>query len=245
MKAIILRLDAPMMSFGSVVVDQHGFTDLFPGLAMLTGLAANALGWHHGDFERLQALQDRLDFAARWDVEPKPSVDYHTVDLGSTKMRIYCWTTRGEREHRAGGPAAKFGIHQRYRHYWEDGLMTIALTVRGEEYPSIEDLVQAFKKPRRPLFIGRKTCLPARPLLDPITPLCEGHDLLTILESVPVWKRNGEPVDSSQGCRACWTPRTTDETEYSARLVYDLRDWANQIPVGSRWRVEGMIGGTR
>ena len=159
MKAIILRLDAPMMSFGSVVVDQHGFTDLFPGLAMLTGLAANALGWHHGDFERLQALQDRLDFAARWDVEPKPSVDYHTVDLGSSKMRICGWTTRGEREHRAGGPQQNLGF-------------TNAIVITGkmgydhrldirEKSIRVSRTLYKLSKASRPLFIGRKTCLPA------------------------------------------------------------------------------------
>jgi len=48
MKALVLRLDAPMMSFGGVMVDQHGVIDRFPGVALLTGLIANALGWHHG-----------------------------------------------------------------------------------------------------------------------------------------------------------------------------------------------------
>ena len=63
MKALIIRLDAPMISFGSVMVDQHGYIQQFPGLAMLTGLIANALGWEHREFERIQKLQNRLDFA--------------------------------------------------------------------------------------------------------------------------------------------------------------------------------------
>jgi len=54
MKALILRLDAPLMSFGGVMIDQHGFIERFPGTSLLTGLVANALGWGHGDYERLE-----------------------------------------------------------------------------------------------------------------------------------------------------------------------------------------------
>ena len=43
MRALVLRFDAPLMSFGGVMVDQHGVIDRFPGTAMLTGLLANAL----------------------------------------------------------------------------------------------------------------------------------------------------------------------------------------------------------
>lgn len=243
MKAVILRLDAPLMSFGATVVDQHGFTDIFPGKSMLTGLIANALGWEHGDFSKLQDLQERLDYAARWDVEPIPSIDYHTVDLGSDKMRNAGWTTFGEPEHRAGGSAAKYGTHQRYRHYLEDGLMTIALTIREDEVLNTDVLLNAFKKPCRPLFVGRKTCLPARPLLDPDMPLVEGAHLVSILEKVPVWDRLGQPIEPGSKRHACWSDGSLIRGQTDSKLVFDLRDWANQLPAGTRWRYEGMIGG--
>ncbi len=242
MKALILRFDAPMISFGSVMVDQHGFTDFFPGVSMLTGMIGNALGWHHGDFARMQGLQDRIDFAARWDVRPELAVDYHTVDLGSRKMRNPGWMTRGETEHRGGG--SKYGTHQRYRHYLTDGLMTVALGLMTEGSPDLEAIGAALAEPVRPLFLGRKTCLPARPLLDPVTPIMEGHDLLSMLGAVPVWNRRGMPEGVSRETWACWTPMGEESYE-KGRLVYDLRDWQNQLPAGSRWRREGMIGGSR
>jgi len=34
---ILLRFDAPLMSFGGVLVDEHGVTRQFPGASMLTG----------------------------------------------------------------------------------------------------------------------------------------------------------------------------------------------------------------
>jgi CRISPR-associated Cas5-like protein len=41
MDLVLLRFDAPLMSFGAVVVDQHNRTDPLPYRAMLAGLVAN------------------------------------------------------------------------------------------------------------------------------------------------------------------------------------------------------------
>lgn len=243
MRALILRFDAPLMSFGGVIVDHHGVVDRLPGVAMLTGLFANALGFRHGDAHLLQTLQARLEVAARWDVPPQRIVDYHTVDLGQEKMRNPGWTTRGEPEHRAGGQDAKFGTHIRYRHYFADGLLTCAVTVAGEAFPSLADLQQALTKPARPLFLGRKTCLPARPLLDPQTPVVEGENLLVILAKVAVWDRRGKPATDGHPREACWPAVLGAGDRGQIRRVYDLRDWTGQLPCGSRERAEGLLGG--
>lgn len=241
MKALVLRIDAPLVSFGTVLVDQHGFVDTFPGTAMLTGLIANALGWTHGDFDQLEALQRRIEYAARWDVPPQRMIDYHTVDLGQPKMSQPGWTTRGKPEHREGGQSAKFGTHQRYRHYWADGLMTVVLTLRGHADPSLETVRDALRRPARPLFLGRKACLPARPLLDPETPVVDGEDLLAILRRVPVWDRSGSRAKGNEPLLACWPADLATDIRGEIRRVFDLRDWANQVPAGSRWRVDGAI----
>ena len=239
MKALILRLDAPLMSFGSVMVDQHGFIDRFPGQALLTGLIGNAFGWRHGDGKRLQTLQGRLHLAARWDVAPTRIVDYHTVDLGQEKMRHEGWTTHGATEHRHGGPDARFGTHQRYRHYWADGLMTVALTLVGSKEPTIEQVAQTLNRPARPLFIGRKTCLPARPLLDPHQPVMEGETLRAILARVPLWQRDGG-IARAQAVEACWP---AGEGDGESNRVADRRDWISNLPTGSTARVEGLLEG--
>ena len=255
MRGLVLRMDAPMASYGGVMIDQHGFVDAFPATSMLTGLAAKALGWEHGDFAKLQGLQERIEFAARWDVWPQRMVDYHTVDLGQPKMVGYAnrqkrgdpvggWTTRGQPDHRGGGAAAKFGTHQRYRHYWMDGLMTLVLSLKGCEEPDLDTLLGAFRQPARPLFLGRKTCLPARPLLDPLTPMAEGENLLTILRHVPVWDRYGMPQPYDATLTASWPAELGQEGRGQTQRVAGLRDWANQIPAGSRLRIEGLLGGS-
>src|SRR5437762_157802 len=112
---LLLRFDAPLLSFGGVAVDNQGVTRRFPGRAMLTGLVANALGYTHGQSERLQSLQERLRYAARCDRPGQTFVDYQTVDLSQPFLE-QGWTTRGTAEGREGGSARK-GTHIRYRHY--------------------------------------------------------------------------------------------------------------------------------
>lgn len=232
MDCLILRFDAPLMSFGGVMVDQHNPTDLFPGLAMLTGLFANALGWHHRDADRLDALQARLRFAARWDVLPERLKDYHTVDLGQDFMTDTGWTTRGIREDRKGGSASE-GTHIRQRHYLANGLMTLAVALTDEAEPAIDALEAALRSPARPLFIGRKPCLPAAPIL--VERRAAPSLKAALKAALPVAGRTlAEPL------RACW-PEHEGHDDGSVVEVHDRRDWRNQMHTGSRRMVHGFV----
>lgn len=230
-----MRFDAPLMSFGDVIVDHHNVTDRFPRLSLLTGLFANALGYAHGDAEALEALQARIEFAARWDVAPTALIDYHTVDLGQPKMALEGWTTRGKPEGRAGGNAAT-GTHQRYRHYWANGVMTVAVTLLGAEPPTVETLAAALREPARPLFLGRKTCLPAAPLL---RGMMETIDVLAALRATSPEPPSGYAADTALS--ACWPVHLGLELPGRVVAVYDRRDWRNQIHTGRRLRREGLV----
>jgi len=249
MKYLILIFDAPLMSFGAVIVDHYGPTDRFPGQAMLTGLLGNALGWRHGDAVALQALQDRIVFAARWDLPPVPMRDYHTVDLGQSKMTGYAtaadkgapggWTTRGSPEHRTG--EARFGTYQREMNYWANGIMTVSLGLTGDGDPSVNDLAQALRTPARPLFIGRKTCIPATPILREIK---EAPDVLSALRMVPRERRPGIGPKPAPDMEACWPDHlhlSSAPKAHRVVTVYDRRDWRAQTMVGRRVRCEGLI----
>ena len=186
---------------------------------------------------RLQSLQNRVQFAARWDVEPKQLRDYHTVELGQPKMCEPGWTTRGTTEHRAGGASAKFGTHQRYRHYWANGVMTLALSLAGEGDPTLDELETALKFPARPLFLGRKTCLPTAPIL---LERVHAHDLFQAISSYPLHSRCR--VADHQFLSACWPSGLSPAPHGRSVLRYDLREWRNQIHVGRREHQEGVIG---
>jgi CRISPR system Cascade subunit CasD len=234
--ALLLRLDAPLISFGGVAIDNIGVTQRFPGRAMLTGLLANALGWAHADADNLQPLQARIRYAARCDRAGRAIVDYQTVDLGQDFLKEG-WTTRGAVEGRGGDPKNREGTHIRYRHYLADAVYTLALSLAPvHDSPTLDEVEAALREPARPLFIGRKCCLPSVPLLLGRT---SAETLLRALEAQP----RAERADAT-GPLSAWWPADED-TDRPGRLIpiTDDRDWTNQIHVGRRWMHEGTING--
>ena len=162
MQHLIMRLEAPLMSFGGETIDNLGVIRRFPSASMLTGLLANALGWRRIEAQRHQDLQDRLVFAARIDREPAGGLrmtDFQSAAINNTEQG---WTTRGKPEGRAGGT---YQNHLRWRDYFADMRLTVALRLKpAEQAPTLDDLANALQEPARPLFIGRKPCLPSAPL---------------------------------------------------------------------------------
>lgn len=237
MRCAMLRFDAPLMSFGGVLVDQHNPTDRFPGRAMLTGLIANALGWCHADADQLNTLQARIAYAARWDVPPSTLRDYHTVDLGQPHLAEPGWNTRGIPEHREGGNAKK-GTHQRYRHYWANGVLTLALTL-ADGSPDIDAVIAALNRPARPLFLGRKACLPAGRL---VLGLRDAENTLAALRAEP---RDARTSSNRERFEACWPPGCGDNAVEARQLEHrtDDRDWRLQAHVGARSMINGHVDG--
>lgn len=234
MEALVLRFDAPLMSFGDVAVDNYGFTARFPGSSMLTGLLGNALGYRHGDALVLGLLQSRLQFAARCDRPGTRLIDYQTADLSQDSLQVG-WTTRGYRERREGGSASQ-ETTIRYRHYLSDAVFTVALALApADGTPTLIDAEGALRSPARPLFIGRKSCLPSMPIL---VERQGGGTLREILRAVPAIEHRGSPPPWP----ALW-PADDDDRAETSRLValYDDRDWSNQIHTGRRWMREGVI----
>lgn len=235
---LLLRLEGPLMSFGGVRVDERNVTDAFPGSAMLTGMLGNALGWHHRDFERLQRLQARLRHAARRDRRGRELVDYQTVDLGHESLQAG-WTTWGVPSERAGSLKARTGTHIRYRAYWADAVVTVALTLHpADEEPDLDRCRQALDYPRRPLFLGRKACPPARPL---VLDLMVAPSLYAALSRVPLSER-ADPADAFP---VQWPELDGEPTPSpdAGRTVpaTDLRDWLNQVHAGRRFVHQGRI----
>lgn len=231
---VLLRLEAPLMAFGGPMVDQIGRTRPFPGQAQITGLLANALGWDHRDFAALQALQARLRFAAAVVDAGQIFRDYQTVDLGQRHLTGTGWTTRGRPEHRAG--ASGDTTHIRYRWFVADGRVLVALTlVPADPAPDLKDLAAALRHPARPLFIGRKPCLPTAPILlceveavDASAALRVGLDRLAT-DDARLTRRRSERTAFDVEIDGRWPlPDTGSELVDSERIV-DGRDWRNQL----------------
>ena len=237
MDVLILRLDAPLISFGAPIIDRHGKVQSYPALSMIAGILGNALGYDHGDFDKLETLQNRLRYASRQDRAGQELRDYQTVDLSQDFMLDQnAWTTQGWLDERKGGASSK-GTHIRLRDYRADSVHTVALTLKpADEIPTLDDLEHALQFPERPLFIGRKTCLPATQLL---IRRMECESLIDALQKAPLSSRADQrdqfPV---------WWPVEENMDKPKADMeqpVTDRRDWKNQIHVGERWIAQGEI----
>lgn len=240
MDAIILRFDAPLMSFGAPVVDSLGVIQPYPALSMMTGMIGNALGVDHAEADRLERLQERLRYAVRQDRRGDKMQDFQTVDISQPHMRAYGstesrgWTTRGEIENRTNqNKKGDRGPLLRYRDYWADAVYTVALTLDpAGETSTLDDVAEAVQHPARPLFIGRKTCLPAEPLFVGRAQADTWADLLGDGDKAPLsdrfrgWGEDGRTF-------SIWRPSTSSNER--AIPVTDRRDWTNQIHVGKRW----------
>lgn len=224
------------MSFGAPMIDQNGVVQRFPALSMLTGLIANALGWEHKEFDKLASFQERLRYAARIDRQGEALIDYQTVDLGQDWMKPENagWTTRGKIAVRTG--ASGGDTHQRYRHYRADSVHTVALTLVGGEDPTLDHIKSALREPARPLFIGRKSCLPAMPIL---IGEMQVPSLVAAIATTPrVARGDAGPLPATW-----WDGDDALEADGLSYVVAvtDERDWRNQIHVGRRLMREGRV----
>ena len=221
---LLVRLEAPLTSFGGVVVDNYGAEMAFPAPSMITGLLANALGYRRHDFERLQALQDRLRMCVRIDRDGLPIQDYQTVEMHKDDK---AWTTRGEPESRDGGPKNATYTHIRYRDFHADRSVLIALWLEPiDESPTLAEIQSALRQPQRPLFIGRKPCIPAAYL-----------DVGLFKAATPTEALAGQPPEFEDQA-VLFEPLAPDAPQEPDDLyVSGLRNWNNQVHGGQqRWR---------
>lgn len=230
----MLRLSAPLLAYGGETIDNYGVIRDFPALSMLTGLIANALGWDRGDAELHDRLQARLRIGSRLDAPGMRLTDFQTAQLGAKDSG---WTTHGRPEGRAGGQATYDSPHRRYRDFHADMSTLVALRLEPVSEPlTLDDIALALDKPCRPLFIGRKPCVPSGRV---VLGWAEGEHVLATLQAWP-WPKPEE--NPQQALRAQW-PDGEGELAGGDRTLdlCDERNWRSGLHGGWRPVREGLI----
>ena len=136
MASLLLRLAAPLQSWGSDSKFEPRKTDREPTKSGVVGLLAAALGLRRDDTEGLARLNG-LRFAVRADQEGSLLVDFHTA-----KSRDTSYVT--------------------YRHYLQDAVFLAGL--ESEDEALLRELEAALRHPVYPLYLGRRSCPPTLPL---------------------------------------------------------------------------------
>ena len=214
------------MAFGGVAIDHVGPIRDFPSASMLTGLIGSALGWQWSDRTLLQSLQDRLIFATWWNWESSILTDTQNVQLEKSDKG---WTTLGIPEGRDGG---SYGSpHRRLREYHAD--LSVGIVFRLEvtdDALKLDDISDAIDNPVRPLFFGRKSCLPSAPILKGWV---NGETAFEAICAIP---------GNNEAHHAQWPvgegPEMGDNVDRIIDLE-DLRNWNSGLHGGSRRVVVG------
>ncbi len=183
---LVLRLEGPMQSWGTRSRWDVRDTGLEPTKSGVIGLIGCAMGLSRGDPE-LERLDRSLLFGVRIDRPGLVTTDFHTVTG-------YHRTAAGAFKH-SGGTAKNLAKAQEYgestivspRDYIHDAAFLVALAVNpeyGQKHQGLLDLLKAaLEAPKWPLYLGRKSCVPARPVLVSLTE--EYRDLEDALRKEP------------------------------------------------------------
>lgn len=159
---LALLLDGPMQSWGHESRFERRTTALHPTRSGIFGILAAALGIdkHAQDesaqlarFSPLNVTTVKIDKRDRHggEIPIQRLEDYHTV----TRIR------------RASGKVDEDATVQSYRHYLLDARFGVLI-----EGPSVllGEIATALRNPRWGVWLGRKCCLPASPLLVAVSP---------------------------------------------------------------------------
>lgn len=233
---LLLRLSSPLIAFGGETIDNFGVVRDFPALSMVTGLIASALGWDRGDDALHNRLQERLQLGTRLESQPQYLREYQTAELFEADAG---WTTFGQPEGRAKSPsysAEKGGRKsltlQRYRDFHADLTALLALRLEpANDSPTLDEVAQALDRPQRPLFIGRKPCLPIGRL---VAGWIDADSVLQALQLAPL-------ANGARGLRAQWPDGEGQLVGDRLADVCDERNWTSGVHGGWRPVREGII----
>lgn len=155
MKSVLLRLEGPLQSWGTQGRFGIRDTDREPSKSGVLGLVGAALGMRRDDGARLGQLR-RLTLAVRVDREGSLVRDYHTVGGGTFRGKPHgLWSIEAEKREVLTALTERF--------YLADASFLAALG--GEDHALVEEIAAALAAPVWPLFLGRRSCVPARAVL--------------------------------------------------------------------------------
>lgn len=165
MATLLLRLAAPLQSWGADSKFETRKTNREPTKSGVIGLLAAALGLRRDQNDEIAKLA-RLRFGVRVDREGQLLIDFHTA-----KMLV------GNKSYIT------------YRHYLQDAAFLVGL--ESDDMELLRTLEDAITHPEYPLFLGRRSCPPTLPICIGIKDM----DLTTSLEQEPKLCSNSGRAD--------------------------------------------------
>ena len=169
-KILLLRLEGALQSWGDHAKWDVRDSGDFPSKSGVTGLLACALGLERGDQE-IADLSAHICMAVRADRPGVRMLDFQTI--------------QGHPLYNAEGETRSSNTILSPRWYLQDASFLVALEM---EDVWLERITAALKRPFWPIYLGRKNCVPSRPVLEGVTE--EYSDVIDAIKRHPiVWQR--------------------------------------------------------
>ena len=185
---LVFLLAAPMASFGSYAGHERRGSELIPLRSAVLGLVGAAIGIERTDADGQAALRV-YSVAVQSLQQSAPLRDYHTVQTVPT-AKARRPATRRQALERAGRDANTVITIRDYRC---DVLIGVGLWGHGRW--TLEDLARHLRRPRFPLYLGRKSCPLSSPLNASVVTAAGPVEALASID-VPEWQ-----------CSAVWSER--------------------------------------
>lgn len=161
-KLLILRLDGVLQSWDATSKWDDRGTEDFPTKSGIVGLLGCALGFERRDRE-LAELNNATTMAVRADRPGYKCVDFQTV-------------TGFPLRNAEGKPKTTGNTLLSKRSYLQDACFTVFLETNDLWHSR---LIAALRNPKWCVYLGRKTCVPSRPILE-----CEDPDFSSLNEAL-------------------------------------------------------------
>jgi CRISPR system Cascade subunit CasD len=233
---LLFHLYGPMAAWGDTAVGEFRPSHEHPTRSAVLGLAAAALGIRRHEEDRLQELERSCRVAVRLDAPGEVLRDYHTTQVPPEQRKVHHYTRRDELL------ASKMHTILSQRDYRTDAAATIAFSAEDDPPIPLQQIAEALRRPKLPLYLGRKSCpmaLPLNPTLIDTNDLKEAFDAYpsvteTIHNLIASLPQYGSGLPDSQHVRYYWE---NDEAELGikSQMIYPRRD---QLRNRKRWQFD-------
>ena len=152
---LILRLEAPLQSWGLRARWDVRDTGSDPSKSGVMGLLACAFGYPEGDARIEQSLDANLQMGVRVELPGTIATDFHTIS--------------GNLPQADGGVKGSKGEGSTIispRQYLHDASFLVVLAGPSE---FLNQCAAVLQDPHWPLYLGRKACIPTRPVFEALT----------------------------------------------------------------------------
>lgn len=220
MEYLVFRLYGPFASWGEPAVGPTRPSATYPGRSAILGLLAAALGITRDAEGCLRELRDGLRIAVK-QISPGVLVrDYHTAQVPQQNNKVTHYTRADE----LSEPRKRIHTILSTREYRCDGYWAVAVSLVPGSALHLADLAEALRYPRFHLYLGRKAC----PLAAPLMPQLVDADGIREALATPFPALDGESEEQTRrrlGARDdvgyAWEGEAGDLQPQETRYPYD------------------------